>query len=153
AGNFLVQVKDFAVQLQPYYMAVDQGFSSSVSVVPLFSAGLNETITVSCPSGLPTGVTCSVVPSTMNPGDTGTLKISAAPNAILSAGTFPLTATGQLGANSASRQTSFYVSVQNFTAQASPTSASVITGGSAQFTIGARPVPNNDYNGSMALNC
>jgi len=125
---------DFSIAANPASLAVAQGSSATSAINTAVTSGAAQSVTLSV-SGAPAGATASLSPSTVTAGNASTLTFDAGTAA---AGTYTLTITGT--ATSGSHSTSVSVTLtppaaSDFGIAASPASASVVSGGSATYSV------------------
>jgi subtilase family serine protease len=71
SGPALLNVQDFTIAANPTTVTISspgQTGTSTITVTPLY--GFNQTVTFSCPSGLPSEATCSFNPASVTPNGT-----------------------------------------------------------------------------------
>jgi hypothetical protein len=117
--------------------------NSTVNVSALVS-GFASSVNLSV-SGLPQGVTATFSPNPIVGAGASTMHVCAASTAPLSNST--LTVQGVVGIEAHTATES--VAVTNFTLGASPSSQSVVVGGSTSYTVSV--APQNGFNGAVAL--
>jgi hypothetical protein len=82
---------DFSVSVSPTNISVAAGSNATATVSTAVTSGSSESVALGA-SGLPSGVTASFNPSTVNSGSSSTLTLSASSSA--AAGTYSVTITG-----------------------------------------------------------
>jgi pre-peptidase len=133
-GCGAVVANDFSIAANPASLAVTQGSSATSTINTAVTSGVAQSVSLSV-SGTPAGATASVSPSTVTSGNASTLTFSAGTAA---AGTYTLTITGTAASGSHSTSVSVTVTppaASDFGIAASPASASVVSGGSATYTV------------------
>lgn len=88
---------DFGISVSPTSITITRGSSGSVTVTTTVTAGAANSVALSL-TGLPSRTSYSFTPSSVTAGGGSTLKITI--NRPASTGTYPLTITGNNGANS-----------------------------------------------------
>ncbi len=149
--------------IQPYTMSATpssltasagQNASTTISITPV--SGFTGAVTLTCPSGLPAGATCSFssagpVSLSGNPStpSTVTLTIATTPNMALPSGAQTVTVTGTSGGAVASTAVSLTVTktTESFTLSTTATTFPVGVGGTASVQVTV-----NGKNGFVASN-
>ncbi len=151
-GCGTVASPDFSMSVSPTTVAVTPGGasgSSTVTVTSLNGFSIAVNLTVSCPTGL----TCTMNPTSATPasGGTATSALSVSAIAGTAAGNYTATVTGTSGTLSHSTNVSVTVTVPapDFTISANPTSFSVNQGQSGTSSISVTAV--NGFTGSVSL--
>src|SRR5579859_6389779 len=138
----------FTLSASPSSVTVNQGASgsSNISVAP--QNGFSGSVTFTT-STLPNGVTATFSPNPTT-GSSSTLTFSASSTA--TPGPATVTVTGTSGTLTSTTIVSLTVNAvvpPNFTLSASPSSVSVVQGGSGTSTVSV--TPQNGFNGSVTL--
>ena len=139
---------DFALAASPASQSVTQGGGTSYTVTISRSGGFASSVSLSV-SGLPSGATGSFNP---NPA-TSSSMLSVTTSASTPTGTYPLTITGVSGGRTHTTTVTLVVnppSGPDFSLAVSPTSQTVIRGGSTTYTVTISP--SGDFAGSVSLN-
>ena len=147
-GCGTVASPDFSMSASPVTVAVTPGGASGGSTVTVTSLnGFSSAVglTVSCPTGL----TCTMTPTSVTPasGGTATSALSVSASAGTAAGNYTATVTGT--SETLSHSTSVTVAVQDFSVSANPTSVSITQGQNGTSTISVTAA--NGFSGSVAL--
>ena len=137
---------NFALSATPSSLSIIQGASGTSTITVTPQNGFSGSVTLSA-SGLPSGVTASINPSTTK--TTSTLTFTASSTA--SIGTFSVHVRGASGSLSHTITINLTVTVPvpNFTLSASPASLSIIQGSSSTSTITV--TPQNGFSGGITL--
>ncbi len=165
SGNWVIQsvafktppapVPDFSVSVLPVSQTVVAGSAASYTVSVGALNGFNSPVILTCSAGLPTGASCTFIPSSVTPGAsaaTSALTITTA--AVTPAGTDQVTVTGTSGS------VTHDVPAVGLTVNAAPdytiaasafSPASVAAGGSAASTITITAL--NGFAGPVNLSC
>ena len=125
---------DFSIAANPASLMVAQGSSATSTISTAVTSGAAQSVTLGV-TGAPAGATASVSPATVTAGNAATLTFSAGTAAL---GTYVLTVTGTAASGSHSTSVSVTVTqppTSDFGIAASPASASVVSGGSAAYTV------------------
>ena len=123
---------DFSIAAAPNTLSLAQGTGGSVSINTAVVSGAAESVTLSV-SGVPSGATASLNPSSVTSGGSSTLTINAGTAA---PGSYTLTVTGS--APSATHSTTVTLTITaspDFTIAVSPASRSVVAGNSTTYTV------------------
>jgi hypothetical protein len=131
-----VTTSDFSISASPSSVGVTQGGNATSSIGTAVTSGAAQSISLSA-SGLPSGVTVSFNPTSVNAGSSSTMTVSA--NSLTTPGTYTITVTGT--GSTATHATSVGVTVNpappsDFSISASPSSITVAQGSSGTSTIG-----------------
>jgi hypothetical protein len=141
---------DFSIGANPVSATVNAGTAAASRISVTAINGYSGTVNLSVSSGCPTNAICSVSPTTATLSTTSTLTVATASNT--PAGTYSVTVNGVDSVNSAlTHSTTFAVTVRvpDFTIAASPISATINAGQSAQSSISVTAV--NGYSGTVNL--
>jgi hypothetical protein len=141
---------DFSIGANPVSATVNAGTSAASRISVTAINGYSGTVNLSVSSGCPTNAICSFNPATATPTTTSALTVATAANT--PAGTYTVTVNGADSVNSAlTHSTTFAVTVRvpDFSIAASPISATINAGQSAQSSIGVTAV--NGYTGIVNL--
>ena len=127
---------DFSIAASPVSQSVVQGNAASYNVTTT-AGGTPQTVTFSV-SGLPTGATGSLNPTSVTAGGNSTLTVTTA--ASTPTGTYTLTISGSYPGGTPTHSTSVQLLVtapvtNNFSISASPSSLTIAQGSSASSTI------------------
>lgn len=137
----------YALSATPSSATVLAGGSASYSATVTASGGFNGAVALSA-SGLPSGATASFSPTSVT--GSGTSSLTVATTSATPAGTFPITISGVNGSTTKTATVSLVVTKNaDFTIAASPSSASVVSGGTATYTATIAPV--NGFGAAVAL--
>jgi serine protease len=115
--------------------SVSAGASTTTVASPTISSGSAVSTTLTA-SGLPTGVTASFAPATLNTGTTSTVSLATA--STTAAGTYTITITATSGALTASKTFALTVTAaaaSTYALSLSPTSGTTALGGILQSTL------------------
>ncbi|HTD21455.1 MAG TPA: polysaccharide lyase family 7 protein [Terriglobales bacterium] len=140
---------DFTLAANPNSLSVIVGNSTSSTVSVGALNGFSGSVALSV-SGVPTGVTASLSPTSVSGSGSSTLSVSTGSSAV--AGTYTLTVTGTSGGLTHSASVTLQVNpVQqpDFTVSANPTSLTVNAGSSGSSTVSVGVV--NGFSGAVAL--
>ncbi len=126
---------DFSVSVNPTNVSVAAGSNASATVSTAVTSGNSESVALSA-SGVPTGVTASFNPSTVNSGSSSTLTFTASSSAAAGNYSVTITGTGSTGSHTATLTLSLTAAATNdFSLSVSPTSASVTAGSGTSATV------------------
>jgi uncharacterized membrane protein len=131
------QTPAFAIAASPASVSIEQGGSGSSTITTTVSGGFNAAVALTA-SGLPSGVTVSLNPTSIAAPGTGTSAMSIMVASTVAPGTYPITVTGTGGGITHSATVSLTVTAVgagNFTLSASPTSLTIRRGASGTSTI------------------
>jgi uncharacterized membrane protein len=135
-------VSDFTLSASPSSQMVTAGGSTTYSVTISPTNGFTGQVTLSV-SGLPSDASGSFTP---NPATvSATLSVATSPST--AAGTYTLTITGVSG--SLTRTTTVTLVVSDFTLSASPSTQTVLAGGSTSYVVAINPT--NGFTGQVTL--
>ena len=124
---------DFAVAVTPLSRSVNAGGSTTYSVSVGSLNGFNGNVALSL-SGLPGNVaTGQVTPGSVTGSGSATASVSVLSSA--PAGSYPFTITGTSGAVSHAATATLVVRPRDFTVGVSPSSVTVLRGGTASYTV------------------
>jgi hypothetical protein len=142
-----VAVTDFSVSAGPPSQSVAAGsnaaYTVTVSAVNGFSGSVGLAVT-----GLPAGVTAAFAPSSVTGSGSSIMTLTT--TSATAAGNYPLTITGTSGGVSRTASVTLTVTVTpDFSVSASPASQTVISGGSAPYTITVSPI--NGFSGTVGF--
>ena len=127
---------DFSVSVNPTNVSVAAGSSAAATVSTAVTSGSSESVALSA-SGLPSGVTASFAPSTVNSGSSSTVTFTASSSAAASGNySVTITGTGSTGTHTATLTLSVTAATANdFSLSVNPTSASVTAGSGTTATV------------------
>jgi subtilase family serine protease len=126
---------DFSVSVNPTNVSVAAGSNATATVSTAVTSGSSESVALSA-SGLPSGVTASFSPSTVNSGSSSTLTFTASAGATAGNSSVTITGTGSTGSHTATLTLSVTAGAANdFSLSVSPTSASVAAGSGTTATV------------------
>jgi len=126
---------DFSVSVNPTNLSVAAGSNATATVSTAVTSGGSQSVSLSA-SGLPSGVTASFSPSTVNSGSSSTLTLSASSSAAVGNSSITITGTGSTGSHTATLTLSVTAAAANdFSLSVSPTSASVSAGAGTGATV------------------
>ena len=140
SGCGAVATNDFSISASPTSVSAVQGGSATSTISTATTTGSAQSVSFSA-SGMPSGATATFSPSSVTSGGSSTLTLGA--SASTPAGSYPITVTGT-GA-SATHSTTFTLTVaapvsNDFSISASPSSLSIVQGGSGPSTISTATV-------------
>lgn len=140
---------DFSVDVSPASRTVAPGQNATYTVATEALYGFSGTLSLAV-SGLPSGTSATLTPSSVAAGETSELRIST------SASTPPankiFTVTGTNGADS--RSDTARIRIQNpedFTLDVTPDSRTLVPGGQTSYTVAVDPVNGFDSSVSLSL--
>jgi len=124
----------FSLSASPGSITVKQGASGSSVITSTVYGGFDSAVTLTA-SGLPTGVTAGFSPASITGTGTSTLTLSVATSTV--AGNYTITVTGTSGTTTETTSVLLMVvsPTLNFTITASPSSVSIVRGGSSVVTL------------------
>jgi hypothetical protein len=125
---------DFSISASPNSLNLVQGASGSSTISTAVTSGSAGTVSLSV-SGVPSGATGTLNPTSVTAGGSSTLNVNAGTAA---AGTYTLTVTGTEGTATHSASVSLTVTsppTNNFSISASPNSLNLVQGASGSSTI------------------
>ncbi len=126
---------DFSVAVNPTNVSVAAGSQAAATVSTAVTSGSSESVALSA-SGLPSGVTASFSPSTVNSGSPSTVTFTAAPAVLAGNYSVMITGTGSTGSHTATLTLSVTAAASNdFSLSVNPTSASVTAGSGTTATV------------------
>jgi hypothetical protein len=126
---------DFSVSVNPTALSVAAGSNATATVSTAVTSGSSESVSLSA-SGLPSGVTASFSPATVNSGSSSTLTFTASTAAAAGNYSITITGTGSTGSHTATLTLSVTAAVANdFSLSVSPASASVTAGSGTTATV------------------
>ena len=126
---------DFSVSVSPTNVSVAAGSNATATVSTAVTSGSSESVALSA-SGLPSGVTASFNPSTVNSGSSSTLTFTASSSAAAGNYSVTITGTGSTGSHTATLTLSVTAAATNdFSLSVNPTSASVTAGSGTSATV------------------
>ena len=124
---------DFTVAVTPLSRTVNAGGATTYTVNVGSVTGFSGDVALSL-SGLPSNVASGqVTPGTVTGSGAATVSVTAASSA--PAGSYPFTITGMSGAVSHTTTTTLVVRPRDFSVVVSPTSVTVLRGGTASYTV------------------
>jgi hypothetical protein len=91
---------DFSVSVNPTNVSVTAGSNATATVSTAVTSGSSESVSLSA-GGLPSGVTASFSPSTVNSGSSSTLTFTASSSATAANYSITITGTGSTGSHTA----------------------------------------------------
>ncbi|HZR27273.1 MAG TPA: hypothetical protein VFA71_00725 [Terriglobales bacterium] len=139
---------DFSLSASPSSQTVIQGGSTSYTASVSPSNGFNSAVSLSV-SGLPGGATGTFSPTSIS-GGSGSSTLSIVSSSTVATGTYTVTITGTGGGLSHSATATLVVNAPpDFSIAASPSSQTVIVGGSTSYT--ASVSPSNGFNSTVSL--
>ena len=126
---------DFSVSVNPTNVSVAAGSNATATVSTAVTSGSSESVALSA-SGLPSGVTASFFPSSVNSGSSSTLTFTASSAAAAGNYSVTVTGTGSTGSHTATLTLSVTAATANdFSLSVNPTSASVTAGSGTTATV------------------
>lgn len=145
SGSLTLGVGDFTLTANPSTIEVQANGSSITTVTSSSTNALTENIMVTC-SGLPGGASCSGSALLDSNGGSALLGVSTGQ---VPFGDYPFQITGT--ANLASHTINAILRVADYTAALDHSTASIVTGQSATFTVSL--VSENNYTASITVSC
>jgi len=139
----------FSLSASPASLSVVQGNSGSTTITSTVTGGFNSAIALSA-SGMPTGVTAGLSPSSITGAGTSTLTFTVA--ASTATGTYNITVTGTSGSTIETTTVSLTVTAVvsgNFTLSASPSGLTITRSSHGTTTITINP--SGGFTGSVTL--
>jgi phospholipase C len=139
----------FSLAANPTSVAAAPGSSTTSIITSTLTGGFNSAVALAA-SGLPSGVTASFSPSSIAAPGSGTSTLTLTASSSAAAGTYAVTVTGTGGGATETAIVSFTVSAGSgatFTLASSPSSVSVVQGGSGTSTITS--TISGGFNGSI----
>src|SRR5205085_7746752 len=131
-------VPDFTLSASPASQSVVAGNSTSYTATVTASNGFTGTVALSV-GGLPTGATATFNPASVNGSSSSMLSVSTSSST--AAGTYTLTIAGTSGSLSHSTTVNLVVTAPpDFTISATPSSQTVLPGGSTSYTTSIGPL-------------
>ena len=144
-NRFVAQRGDFAMAASPSSATLTQGGSTSYSITISPTGGFSGQVSLSV-NGLPSGASGSFAPS---PASTSS-ALSVMTTASTPAGTYSLTITGTSGTLTHTATVALVVNAAiDFTLSASPSSQSVLPGGSTSYSVAI--TPSGGFTGQITL--
>lgn len=140
-------VGGFSLSATPSVIQVNGASPPSATVAADYTNGFTQSIQLGC-TGLPAGASCSM-PGILYPASPST-NVSLVASTNTPAQDYPFTITGTAG--NVSANVSATLRVSSFTATLTPSSASVINGQSATFTVQLQS-QNHFSNSSIQISC
>jgi hypothetical protein len=126
---------DFSVAVNPTNVSVAAGSNATATVSTAVTSGSSESVALSA-SGLPSGVTASFAPSSVNSGSSSTLTFTASSSAAAGNYSVTITGTGSTGSHTATLTLSVTAAATNdFSVSVSPASRSVTAGAGTTATV------------------
>jgi subtilase family serine protease len=126
---------DFSVSVDPTNLTVAAGSNATATVSTAVTSGSSQSVSLSA-SGLPSGVTASFSPSSVNSGSSSTLTFTASSAAAAGISSITITGTGASGTHTATLTLSVTPAAANdFSVSVSPTSGSVNAGSGTSATV------------------
>jgi subtilase family serine protease len=126
---------DFSVSVNPTNLSVAAGSNATATVSTAVTSGSSESVALSA-SGLPSGVTASFNPATVNSGSSSTLTLTASSSATAGNYSVTITGAGTTGSHTATLTLSVTPAAANdFSLSANPTSAAVAAGSATTTTV------------------
>ena len=139
---------DFALSATPASQTVTAGNSTSYTATVTPANGFNGTVNLSV-TGLPSGATGTFNPASIS-GGSGSSTLSISTSSSTPAGTYTLTVTGTSGSLSHSATVTLVVTAPpDFAISATPSSQTVVQGGSTSYTASVSPL--NGFNSTVNL--
>ena len=135
---------NFSLTISPATQTVNQGLNIGYGVTVSSSGGFSGNIALSV-SGLPTGATATLSPSSVQ--NSGLVSLSIITSASTPAGTYTFTVTGTSGPLARSSTATLVVVARDFSLSASPTSQEIIVGQSTSYSVNL--FPSNNYSGTV----
>jgi cardiolipin synthase A/B len=127
----------FSIEASPDTLTVNAGSSGTATVTTKVFDSFDSAVALTA-SGLPTGATASFSPSSIAAPGSGSSTMTIAVGASTAAGTYNITVTGKGGTSTETAGLTLTVTsgaTPSFTISASPTSLTIVQGGSGTSTI------------------
>ena len=141
----------FSLATNPTSVAAAPGSSTTSTITSTLTGGFSSAVALSA-SGLPSGVTASFSPASIAAPGSGTSTLTLTASSSAAPGTYAITVTGTGGGATETAIVSFTVSAASgatFNLTTSPTSVSVVQGGSGTSTITS--TISGGFNGSITF--
>jgi subtilase family serine protease len=143
--TMVVTVPDFSLSATPASQAIVSGDSTSYTATIAPLNGYTGTVSFSV-SGLPAGATATFTPASVTTSGSSTLAISTTAGTT-PAGNYVLTITASDG--TLTHTAAVNLSVSDFSVAATPSSQTIVVGGSASYTVTATAL--NGFTGTLNL--
>jgi uncharacterized membrane protein len=141
----------FTISASPSSVSIAQGASGSSTISTTVSGGFNSSISLSA-SGLPSGTTASFNPASIPAPGSGSSTLTFTVGSSTATGTYSVTVTGTGGGVTHTTSISLTVTsggTPSFTISASPSSVTIMQGGSGTSTIST--TVSGGFNSSISL--
>ncbi|HET8888291.1 MAG TPA: protease pro-enzyme activation domain-containing protein [Candidatus Angelobacter sp.] len=139
-------IGDFGLTISPSSQTVNQGQNIGYGVTVSASGGFTALVNLSV-SGIPTGATATLSPSSVQ--GSGLASLGIVPGANTPGGTYTITVTGTTGPLVHTAAATLVILVPDFTFTASPASRTILVGQSTSFTATFTPI--NSYAGTVSF--
>jgi uncharacterized membrane protein len=139
-------IGDFSLTISPQSQTVNQGQNIGYGVTVSASGGFTALVSLSV-SGLPTGATATLSPSSVQ--GSGLVSLAIVPGANTPGGTYTITVTGSTGPLVHTATATLTILVPDFTFSASPSSRAILVGQSTSYTATFTPI--NSYAGTVSF--
>jgi hypothetical protein len=140
---------DFSVAVTPSSQSIAQGGSTTYTATITPSNGFTDNVSFSV-SGLPTGASGAFVPTSVAGSGSSTLTVTT--TGTTATGTYPLTVTATSGTLTHTASTSLVITAAaqpDFSVAVTPSSQSIIQGGSTTYT--ATITPSNGFTDNVSF--
>jgi uncharacterized membrane protein len=134
--------QDFSITSSTASQTIAPGQTSAPYSLMIQPAGasFNSAVTLSCPSGLPTGAQCTFTPNPVTPGNSASaVAMTVSTSTTTSVGTYTIGITGVSGSLSHSLTESLVVSGSDFTMAVTQSSGNVDAGTQTAATLAITP--------------
>lgn len=140
---------NFTLAAAPTTVSVAQGSSGTSTVTTTVTGGFSSAVALSA-TGQPSGVTVSFSPASIAAPGSGNSTMTIAVTSAVAVGTYTVTVTGTGGGVTSTSKVLLTVTAPpNFTLSASPTSVSIMQGGSGSTTV--TTTGNTSFNSTVSL--
>ncbi len=138
----------FTISASPTSISIAQGSAGNVTISTSISGSFNSAIALSA-AGQPSGVTVAFSPTSIAAPGSGSSTMTITVGASTVAGSYPIVVTGTGGGTTQTVTVTLSVASPDFTITASPTSETIVQGGSANVTISTTVA--GGFNSAVAL--
>jgi uncharacterized membrane protein len=139
-------VGDFSLTISPSSQTVILGQNIGYGVTVSAAGGFTSLVNLSV-SGIPTGATATLSPSSVQ--GSGLVSLAIVPGANTPGGTYTITVTGNTGPLVHTATATLVILVPDFTFSASPSSRTILVGQSTSYTATFTPI--NTYAGTVTF--
>jgi hypothetical protein len=146
--------QDFSIASSTANQTVAPGQTSSpysLTIQPV-GASFNSAVTLSCPSGLPSGVQCNFTPNPVTPGSSAAVVMTVSTTPTTSVGPYTIGVTGTSGSLSHSLNKSLIIAGSDFTLAVTSSLGSVVDAG-AQITATVTITPTSTHSIQVNATC